>query len=278
MAGEDNGQSDGSPFDYEDDKRIEGRGSLGVEARDLAALRLERCLEAISGQSGRVLEIGCGAGRHCRALRKYRPDLSVFGCDISETALREARAEGGGVAYDRGDATNLPYPNDYFDAVVLFDVLEHVDDVRKAVSEIYRILRDGGVFHGFIPCEGNPGTIFSVLGRRGWLPIYRWKREYVGHIQRLTSGGVSRLFEKQGFAILHTSFSFHLAAQVLDIFDFWHRSVAATHSPASWCPRFTRILSRLVFIPTWRLAYYEDRLLQNHPAATGFHLTCIKRS
>src|SRR3954449_9631467 len=79
-------------FDYEDSKTVEGRGELRTGTRDLAALRLERCLDAISGASGKLLEIGCGAGRYTRAFLHYRPDLDVYGCDISQIALAEARS------------------------------------------------------------------------------------------------------------------------------------------------------------------------------------------
>src|SRR5437879_12047665 len=86
-------------FDYEDVKTVEGRGELRTGTRDLAALRLERCLEAISGAHGvgdkrwseaksraPLLEIGCGAGRYTRAFLRYRPDLQVYGCDIYHVA------------------------------------------------------------------------------------------------------------------------------------------------------------------------------------------------
>jgi SAM-dependent methyltransferase len=263
-------------FDYEDSRTIEGRGSLAITSRDLAALRLERCLQSISDRHGRILEIGCGAGRHCRALKAYRPDLEVFGCDISETALCEAMAAGGGIEYSLGDAESLPFDAGFFDAVVLFDILEHVPDVRKAVTEIHRVLRPDGIVHGFIPCEGNRGTLFSTLGRPGWVPIHRWKRQYIGHIQQLTSSGIARLFAEEGFKVLSTSYSFHLCGQMLDFADYWLRDIRANHPENSPTVSLARLISRLVFIPTWRLAYYEDRLLQDHPAATGLHLTCVK--
>src|SRR5438132_11990983 len=83
------GQVEEFRFDYEDSSTVEGRGELRTGTRDLAALRLERCLQAISGVSGRLLEIGCGAGRYTRAFWRYGPDLEVHGCDISHIALAD---------------------------------------------------------------------------------------------------------------------------------------------------------------------------------------------
>src|SRR4051794_21909750 len=140
-------------FDYEDPRTVEGRGQLRVDSHDLAALRLERCLNAIRDVHGDLLEIGCGAGRNLRAFAGYRPDLRLHGMDISQIALNEARQMGGPIEYALGDALNLPFPDNSFDIVVLFDLLEHVTDVGRAVAEIARVLRPGGVFHGFVPCE-----------------------------------------------------------------------------------------------------------------------------
>ena len=59
----------------------------------------------------RLLEIGCGAGRYTRAFLGYRPDLDVYGCDISHIALAEAEAadKRGKIHYRLGDALALPY-------------------------------------------------------------------------------------------------------------------------------------------------------------------------
>src|SRR5438552_5331228 len=109
-------------FDYEDTKTVEGRGELRTDTHDIAALRLERCLDAIAGAQGKLLEVGCGAGRYTRAFLHYRSDLEVYGCDISHVALDEARAADrtGKINYKLGDALDLPYAGSSFDIVVLF--------------------------------------------------------------------------------------------------------------------------------------------------------------
>jgi ubiquinone/menaquinone biosynthesis C-methylase UbiE len=177
-------------FDYEETATVEGRGELRTGTRDLAALRLERCLEAIKGKKGKLLEVGCGAGRYTRAFLHYRPDLEIHGCDISHVALDEAREADRArkIEYRIGDALELPYQDGEFDIVVLFDVFEHVTDVGLAASEAARVLKPGGVFHCFVPCEGNKRTFFSLLRRSKLVPIHRWKRDHIGHIQVLAEG------------------------------------------------------------------------------------------
>src|SRR5207237_6625111 len=104
-------------------------------------------------------------------------------------ALDQARAADrtGKINYKLGDALDLPYAGSSFDIVVLFDVFEHVTDVGRAADEVARVLKPGGVFHCFVPCEGNRRTIFSALRHSKLITIHRWKRDHIGHIQILTT-------------------------------------------------------------------------------------------
>jgi ubiquinone/menaquinone biosynthesis C-methylase UbiE len=262
-------------FDYEDTRTVEGRGELRTGTRDLAALRLERCLSAISTHTGSLLEIGCGAGRYTRAFLYYRPDLTVHGCDISQVALEEARAADrtGKIDYALGDALDLPYADNSFDIVVLFDVFEHVTDVGKAADEVSRVLKPGGVFHCFVPCEGNRRTIFALLRHSKRVPIHMWKRVHIGHIQVLTTKQMKQILLRRKLRVSGTTFSFHLLGQIHDVFDYWRRDMLARDDLAGWQRTLVKVISRAVFIPTWRLAYFEDTLLKRHPAAIGVHLT-----
>jgi SAM-dependent methyltransferase len=264
-------------FDYEDERTVEGRGEVRVDTHDLAALRLERCLHALEGATGALLEIGCGAGRNLRAFRRYRPDLVLHGVDLSQIALDEARRAGGRITYTRGDALHLPYPDRSFDIVVLFDLLEHVPDVGRAVAEIARVLKPGGRFHGFVPCEGNAHTFFATLRGSRRFPIHRWKRDHIGHIQILTTGELAQIFVRQGFTVTDLTYSFHLMGQIHDLVDYWQREQLAGPRPATGLKRgLVRGVSRVIFWPTWRLAYYEDRWRQRDPWAVGVHLTAAR--
>lgn len=277
QTGPDGKTSESFRFDYEDTRTVEGRGALRTDTRDLAALRLQRCLDAIEGHTGKIMEIGCGAGRYTRAFLHYRPDLEVYGCDISHVALKEARDADprGRIAYKIGDALNLPYESDTFDIVVLFDVFEHVTDVGRAADEVARVLKPGGVFHCFVPCEGNRRTIFAMLRNSKLIPIHRWKRDHIGHIQVLTTGQMKNILERRGLHVSGATYSFHILGQIHDVADYWRREQLSRDIPG-WQKTLVKVVSRAVFIPTWRLAYYEDTWRSHDPAAIGVHITCRK--
>lgn len=79
------------------------------------------------------LEIGCGTGQLVKYLRRF--GVEAYGVDISETVIEMADPESKPYI-KQGDATKLPYDNASFDAVVSFDVLEHVERSKiKIVSE-----------------------------------------------------------------------------------------------------------------------------------------------
>ncbi|HLG38958.1 MAG TPA: bifunctional 2-polyprenyl-6-hydroxyphenol methylase/3-demethylubiquinol 3-O-methyltransferase UbiG [Chitinophagaceae bacterium] len=63
-----------------------------------------------------------------------------------ETATNHAKASGLNIKYDKGTGEHLPYGDNSFDAVFCCDVLEHVQDLPKVISEISRVLKPNGVF------------------------------------------------------------------------------------------------------------------------------------
>ena len=161
--------------------------------------------------------------------------------------------------------------------VVLFDVFEHVTNVELAAAEVARVLRPGGAFHCFVPCEGNRRTIFSLLRKSRLLPIHRWKRDHIGHIQVLTTRQMKSILDSHGLRVTRVSFSFHLLGQIHDVADYWRREMLSRKSLPPWQRALVKAVSRAIFIPTWRLAYYEDTFRQRDPAAIGVHITCRRR-
>lgn len=102
----------------------------------------------------RVLDLGCGAGRHTYAALER--GAHVVGVDLDGPLLEEvaemsyALIEGGHVpsgttaAFLRGDATRLPFADGSFDRVIVSEVLEHIPDDSAAMAEVARILTPQG--------------------------------------------------------------------------------------------------------------------------------------
>lgn len=96
----------------------------------------------------KVLDIGCGGGLACESLAKLNAcvsgiDLSLNSINIAQEHAKKNNLE---IDYRWGVGENLPYQENSFDVVLCFDVLEHVDDWKKVISEAYRVLKKDGLF------------------------------------------------------------------------------------------------------------------------------------
>lgn len=105
-----------------------------------------RVIELLAPRSGwRVLDVGCGPGHLARELAAaVGPEGAVSAVDVSPDMLSLARASAT-VKFDLTYGTELPYPDDTFDAVVATQVYEFVEPLSDALRELHRVLRPGGV-------------------------------------------------------------------------------------------------------------------------------------
>ncbi len=112
-----------------------------------------------------LLEVGCGTGLLLERFQAFA--RSAKGIDISPRMLDHARARG--LEVIEGSATKLPFDDASFDVTCSFKVLAHVKDIGKALSEMARVTRPGGVvlaefynplsFRGLLKRIGPPGRI-----------------------------------------------------------------------------------------------------------------------
>ena len=97
-----------------------------------------------------ILEVGCGGGLICEQLAQR--GAKMVGIDPSQGALDAAASHaeeyglGQHIHYQQGYAESLPFAESSFSAIVCFDVLEHVRDLKATIKEITRVLAPGGVF------------------------------------------------------------------------------------------------------------------------------------
>lgn len=140
----------------------------------------------------KILDLGCGSGRHVLYLAERGFDMS--GADIAEAGIKIAKQwlKENGLKADLKIGNiykKLPYRDNTFDAVVSTNAIHHakIEDIRKAIKEIERILKPGGMI--FINCRRRPfykawqkngvseiswekqRTPFKVIAPRTYMPI-----------------------------------------------------------------------------------------------------------
>ncbi|WP_371038640.1 bifunctional 2-polyprenyl-6-hydroxyphenol methylase/3-demethylubiquinol 3-O-methyltransferase UbiG [Rhodosalinus sp. FB01] len=111
-----------------------------------------------------VLDLGCAGGFMAEAMagRGARVTGIDPAAEAVEAARRHADARGLGIRYDVGVGEALPYDDAAFDAVVCVDVLEHVADLDRVLSEVARVLRPGGLFL-YDTINRNPLARFATI-------------------------------------------------------------------------------------------------------------------
>src|SRR2546428_2293576 len=120
-------------FDYE--RKQWGEAAVTARPWSLPGLKLRYCLDDLRAVRGSCLDVGCGAGAIAKAIRRERPDLSVSGVDVSRSAIAQARGHPEGVDFRISTAMRLPFEDASFDAVTMFDVLEHLDEPETVLKE-----------------------------------------------------------------------------------------------------------------------------------------------
>jgi ubiquinone/menaquinone biosynthesis C-methylase UbiE len=272
----------GASYDYEAAEHVMGGYSGADGRRDYAAMKVERAMSALAGLApgSKVLEVGCGAGGTTRAMVAARPDLAIHACDLSRTAIRTAQAMGGSIPYVVASVNDLPYEDGSFDAVVFYDVLEHIPDASRSLDEISRVLRPGGLLAATVPAEGQPGTFEWLRWKLGWRADM--KAYAKGPVQRFTYRSLRNMLRRHGLRPIRWQYSFHLLGQA---WDFWYyyaqeRWGGDPGTPTAEAPTAIRRLRwRLLgkgFGLLQRLGYWESRLLARVPVAMAVDFACMK--
>jgi SAM-dependent methyltransferase len=266
----------GYKFDYE--SKVWGGDIIRLSPIYFRASRLYWALKSLQAVKGKVLDVGCGVGDFPEAIQYYRPDLDIYAVDISNQAITLAKKRELNVDFRVADAQKLPYSNDFFDAVVCFDLIEHVRSPSKALKQIYRILKPGGVFHVFLPTEGNFFTLEGLFIKLGW----RGKEIHGAHPHVFTTREALGIVNQGGFKVLKKRWGDHFIHQSVEIIHFstllllkrnMHSTIEGYINIAK--PSFTISIIKLIKNCVSSLSFIETMSLFWFPGL-GLHLTCRK--
>lgn len=171
-----------------------------------------------------LLDCGCGPGTITRGLAEIVTPGQVVGVDIDESQIAHAQHSAESfppIDFRTDDLCSLSSDDESFDVVFVHGVLEHMSDPKTAISEIYRVLRSGGLagsrhadFGGFLlepagePLAKFPQLFIQLMKQNGGDPYFG--RQQTG------------LFREAGFEILRVSASY----------DCWTSDAACTRRNA----------------------------------------------
>ena len=175
-----------------------------------------------------VLDAGCGEGRH--TFECFRHECAVLGMDLSHQSLLKARyvlgqmekrkEAKGRVLLLRGDALRFPFADETFDKIICAEVIEHVDDDRKGVAELARILNAGGKIAITVPTRLTE-HVYDFLSRE-------YFRTPGGHVRKVIPHVLARNMEESGLRVYGVGFAhaFHFPYWMLRCIFGLHRENA----------------------------------------------------
>ncbi len=160
----------------------------------------------------RVLDLGCGGGRHAFEVYRRGADIVAFDQDAAElenvAKMFAAMAEAGEAPASAeattvvGDALGLPFPDESFDCVVASEILEHIPEDEKAMHELTRVVKPGGTVAVTVPrwlpervCWALSDAYHEVEG--GHVRIYR-AHELIG---KLSDAGLRAVHAEHAHAL-----------------------------------------------------------------------------
>jgi SAM-dependent methyltransferase len=131
--------------------------------------RFKQALSLLEPPYGAILEIGYGSGILMPTLASIGSNVSGIDLVSNPESVRENLAKiGVVVSLKKADARTLDYPDESFDLIIAISVIEHLDDVKGLLRQVYALLRPGGHFLVGMPKVGGfMNAAFRMIGYRG---------------------------------------------------------------------------------------------------------------
>ncbi len=175
------------------------------QARRLALVQQWARLE-----DARILDAGCGVGMYTDQFRRFSP--RVTGVEIDPAVAAQAGGRAPGIVVAPAEA--LPFAAASFDVVFSHEVIEHVDDDRRAAAEMVRVLAPAGRIVLFCPNRLYPfethGHYWRGQYHFGNTPLINWlpnplRDRLAPHVRAYTGPGLRSLFRGLPARIVHHS-------------------------------------------------------------------------
>jgi SAM-dependent methyltransferase len=175
------------------------------QARRLALVR-----QWVTLENARILDVGCGVGMYTAQFARFSPH--VYGAEFDPAAAAVAAQRVPGIVVAPAEA--LPFDDNYFDVVFSHEVIEHVQDDRRAAAEMARVTAAGGRIVMFAPNRLYPfethGHYWRGRYHFGNTPLINWlpdllRNQLAPHVRAYTWDGLRGLFAGQPVYAMHHS-------------------------------------------------------------------------
>lgn len=206
----------------------------------------------VRGRKNKILDIGSGAGIILKKLEKYG---EAEGVDFSRKAVDFCRLRG--LKCKWADAQNLPFKDETFEIVSAFGVIEHVDDDKKALSEIFRVCKKEGTV--ILECPA-----YKFL----WSP----HDEALHHKRRYTVTELKSKMEEAGFHVEKISYIYSFIF-LPAVFFRLGRKILGKKSESDPFEKVPSFLNKMLL----GIESIERKIVKNASLPFGVSIVCLAR-
>lgn len=181
---------------------------------------------------GRLLDVGCGNGQYLAYMRDL--GWEVYGVDTDHEAALVAQQQYKVSVYT-GNLEDANFPNDYFDAVTLNHVIEHVFDPIKILSECYRILKPGGCLIVVTP---NSKSMGHYIFRDSWRGF-----DIPRHMYLFNKNTLNTCVKHAGFQVRQLRSSGRMARTIYsDSWNVWRHGSLDLNETFAWLLKIASLI------------------------------------
>ena len=160
----------------------------------------------------RILDMGCGEGRHAitaymlKNVESVGVDLSLKDLNTTADRFREFAEDncGKSLSLSVADGAHLPFADEYFDKVICSEVLEHIPDYQPVLKELVRVLKTGGILGVSVPRFGPEWVCWKLSDAYHEVPG--------GHVRIFKANRLRQDIEAQGLVFFrrHWAHALHV--------------------------------------------------------------------
>lgn len=169
---------------------------------------MKKFFKKLNAKPLKILDVGCASGYLTSQIATFFPSSDIFGVDSYQEAIKFGTKSYPNIRFKYADAHRLPFNDKVFDLITCIETLEHLENPKGAISEMYRCLKKGGrVLIG----QDTDNLLFKMI----WM-VWTKRRGKVWHNSHLHPYGPERLeklIKECGFKIIKRKFS-HLGMEI----------------------------------------------------------------
>jgi len=157
-------------------------------------------IQMVEGNSNKILDIGCGEGQTGWALKKSGKAKEVVGIELVEGPAKRAESRLDKVIHGDVEEITLSFQPEYFDYIILADVVEHLIDPWRVIKQLSSFLNREGFLIASIPNIGHWRILKDLILFDKW----EYQKEGIldkAHLRFFTKGGIVEMMREAGFEV-----------------------------------------------------------------------------